>query len=145
MSFWTHINGAVYGTTYVTKKELQKYFKVVHYGDKKVLWDTCNVPCGSEGSLDVSIYEGEDHLIHISFFGNLRGFEEYEHPSIIEWVKKFIKENSIWVRSGLININSDIYDHSYSEEELDLYYTEEYTEFPTGEFNKVFTYTHRSV
>ena len=139
MSFWTHVNGVVYGTTYVTKRELQKSFKVVHYSDEDSVWDACNVPCGSEGSLDVSIHEGEDHLMHISFFGNLRGFEEYEHPNIIEWVKKFIREHNIWVRSGLININSDIYYHSYSEKELDAYYTEEDTEFPVGEFKRALT------
>ena len=126
MSLWTHVNGSLrvknmkaqLGKKSVKKykKELESLFKTVSFYDESKKWKQCNVPCGSEGSLSVSIWVSEEgDLSTINFFGDLRGF--YNDLAIIEWIDNIIADNSFFIRDGVMTVNGKVY--VYKEERDD--------------------------
>lgn len=106
MSQWTHIAGVVRidGLPVVVglnqEQERAEIIKMIgntcdfEDGDDK--WDACNVPCGSEGSIQYSYAfsgrdEGIGHSITrsaIPIYGDLRDYSDAE--AIIKWFKQVI-------------------------------------------------------
>lgn len=118
MSLWTHVNGALridninYTLEPVSvrkyKKELKSLFKTVSFKGLPYEWAACNVPCGTEGSLNVSIWVANDgEMATINFFGDLRGFTDTD--GVIEWIDNIIINNSLSVRDGIMSMNEEVY------------------------------------
>lgn len=118
MSLWTHVNGALridninYTLEPVSvrkyKKELKSLFKTVSFKGLPYEWAACNVPCGTEGSLNVSIWVANDgEMATINFFGDLRGFTDTD--GVIEWIDNIIIDNSLSVRDGIMHMNEEVY------------------------------------
>lgn len=73
MSVWTTIH-AVIKIKNISPSELVGEFKTVDFDeDDDAVWENCNVPKGTEGSLGVEINQCGDDCI-VWFIGNLRGF-----------------------------------------------------------------------
>lgn len=111
MSFWTHVNGSLRVDSLTG--DMRNLFRTVGFWGKDEEWEACNVPCGSEGSLDISIWynpqPNDASRYTINFFGDLRGFEEDEQPEIIEWLDNLIKDNNMIIRGGIVTINKKTY------------------------------------
>ena len=114
MSFWTHVNGAIrVDSTPLTNEEVKNLFKTcTFYGTEKE-WLECNVPRGSEGSIEISIWfnpcEKDNRRMVITMFGDLRGYEEHQHEDFLEWLNKLIDDNTLWVRDGVLTLNEKVY------------------------------------
>lgn len=110
MSRWTHINGSIRVDSLRLLGDCQeprfdKLFKTVTYED--IGDQECNVPCGSEGSIDVKVYTNKNEsciaAYVVSFFGDLRDFGGQED---IESVKKWFNNicSKLWVRQAVLQI-----------------------------------------
>lgn len=130
MSVWTHVAGIVrldcirvmYETEMIPKA-IQEYFgKELRWDDDDDAWKENYehkdrfLPCGSEGSLRMSIWENpnESHVsaYTVSIFGDLRDFDDAQ--SIIDWFKSKLDEESMskaipcWVRQASIVVRCEI-------------------------------------
>ena len=112
MSQWTHVAGLItldnLGATIIRlirfpgREELNKISKEVirdeklgytcDYESSQEDWDKCNVPCGSEGSIqyDILIYPYEHSLVwgNVSIWGDLRDFGTNEYPGLKKWFEE---------------------------------------------------------
>ena len=129
MSVWTHVAGivrldclrAMYKTEMIPKA-IQEYFgKELRWDDDHDAWkeqyehEDRFLPCGSEGSLRMSIWENpnESHVsaYTVSIFGDLRDFDDAK--SIIDWFKKKLNEELMsesipcWVRQASIVVETE--------------------------------------
>jgi len=124
MSYWTHVNGSLRIDCPHPVKNLdftrfdthiKNLFKVVHAHGSKEEWEACNIPYGSEGSLDVNIWINPElnyvARYTINFFGDLRDFEDYQHIEIVNWINELIIKNRLDVRAGIMTIDDRTYQY----------------------------------
>ena len=122
MSYWTHVNSSIRidNPYFVEDKEfkntdelIRNLFKTVDFNGTKKQWEECNVPCGSEGSLQASIWinKNKNHCgrYAVNLFGDLRDFEELQHKDIVDWINNLIIDNSLSIRDGVMTINEKVY------------------------------------
>ena len=97
MSIWTHVLGSIRfdgipGLTPEPDCGIPCTFE-----DDEKQWDKCNIPCGSEGSLIISIWDNsfESSLASntISIFGDLRSFDDEQQ--IIDYFERITKGRMI--------------------------------------------------
>ena len=116
MSQWTHVCGCIRydalrmaGMPYNTLCEIKKLVgNQVTFDDPKDKWDACNVPCGSEGSIQF-VFWSNPHLTSlaaftVSVFGDLRDFGKEDVPKIKEWFERITKGKGIIVRNAILEI-----------------------------------------
>lgn len=116
MSQWTHVNGAIrYDSLRMEGmpfNKLQDFKELLgntcSYEENEKTWDKCNVPCGSEGSIQFNFWSNP-HLsslasfgVHI--FGDLRDFGKEDVPKIEKWFEKVTKTKGVMVRSAILEI-----------------------------------------
>lgn len=123
MSYWTYVNGSIRVDSVPLKnKEIRALFKTCKFGGSVEEWESCNVPRGSEGSLQVLLHfnssKYEACRVTMTIYGDLRGFEESRHHEIIEWINGIIKDNDMSVRDGVLTLNDKTYRHKevYNDE-----------------------------
>jgi len=117
MSQWTHVNGAIrfdalrvagmpFNTIESYKKLLGNTFS---YEDDEEDWDKCNVPCGSEGSIQFNFWASSDLAQMAAFgvhvFGDLRDFGKEDVPKIEEWFNRVTTTEGVMVRSAILEID----------------------------------------
>lgn len=108
MSQWTHVNGSIrYDAGYRNpkKEELKKLIGIMaNYGDADS-FEKCNMPCGSEGSIEYNIYENENlndlAAFVVSIWGDLRDYNNSKE--IEEWFHKITKDQ--FIRSAILEID----------------------------------------
>ena len=132
MSYWTHVNciirvDEVYGYK-ADAGMLRDLFKTCIYDSSEKEFAECNVPCGSEGSLQVSIWTnpseyGVDRYT-VSIFGDLRDYEETRHQEIVEWLNHMIQDKELMIRDGVLTINGKTYRYEYQTNIFELVYKE---------------------
>lgn len=137
MSYWTHVNGSIrVDSVQLKNKEIKALFKTCKFDSPFEEWEDCNVPRGSEGSLQVLLHfnssKYEACRVTMTIYGDLRGFEESRHHEIIEWINGIIKDNDMSVRDGVLTLNNKTY--RYNE-----VYNDEYDLVSSG-FELVHTY-----
>ena len=137
MSYWTHVNGSIrVDSTPLKTKDVKGLFKTCKFNSPLEDWEACNVPRGSEGSIQVLLHFNPDRYeacrITMTIYGDLRGFEESQHHEIIEWINGIIKDNDMSVRDGVLTLNEKTY--RYNE-----FFGDEYNIIPHG-FELVHTY-----
>jgi hypothetical protein len=133
MSQWTHVCGAIRIDAMpildnLTTSKIKKLFgNTARFEDGQDVWDKCNVPTGSEGSVQYRIDDnsGEYSLTWgvIYFWGDLRDYDDYNE--IYKWIKKSCEH--LMIRSCSIKIDveykgkyliTDIFDGNKTEIEL---------------------------
>ena len=119
MSNWTHVAGIVRIDTFdtanpETEEQIRKVFgKAVDWDSPEELWEEYHahpevfLPCGSEGSLDMTIWINPDRFClpraTVSIFGDLR---DHDDPNeIVEWFKE--KCSKFWIRNASIVVNNE--------------------------------------
>lgn len=123
MSQWTHVCGCV-RVDYLPfidgnekgkdfKYKLKEIFgKTCNWKDSRDIWNNCNVPCGSEGSIQYDIeHTACDNSVSwgvVYIWGDLRDYENAN--AIYEWIKKATE--TLIIRSCSVKIDVE-YQHSY--------------------------------
>ena len=99
MSIWTHVAAIIRidsirvpGMGPQSKEELEEVLgPVAMFGSSNEDWNSCTLPCGSEGSLQYAIWENKDEnclaAFTVSVFGDLRDYEETK--PIEKWFNAF--------------------------------------------------------
>jgi len=120
MSQWTHVNGAIrydalripgLDTPFYSQAEVKKFLgNTASFEDDEAVWDACNVPCGSEGSIEFVVHENPSETSLAAFgvhvFGDLRDFGSDEDiEKIREWFKRVTTKKGVMVRSAILEIN----------------------------------------
>jgi hypothetical protein len=88
MSQWTHVAATIRFDALrlpgiaVGRMTLADLGRTVQYDQPVTAWDACDVPCGSEGSLQTSLYEDPDTSNMAAYvatiWGDLRSYEDVE-------------------------------------------------------------------
>jgi len=127
MSQWTHVCGCIRydalrmaGMPYATLDQIKELIgHPVNYDDAKEKWDACNVPCGSEGSIQFVFWSNRSlnslAAFTVGIFGDLRDFGSEDVPKIKEWFEKVTKSEGVMVRSAILEIEVE-----YSDEPIIL-------------------------
>lgn len=116
MSQWTHVNGSIRVDTIrrvMPDLDFVSLFKTCTFNSSPEEWAACNVPCGSEGSIQFNIWDNPDkaHLAAytINFFGDLRDYDD--EKELVKWLQDTCRELGI-VRDAIMSV--DIESKSYS-------------------------------
>lgn len=133
MSQWTHVCGAIRIDSFPVVDDINKGKVKAAFGttcvfdDSEDVWEMCDVPCGSEGSLQYKIDDnGGEYSITwgiVYIWGDLR---HYSNPqAIYEWIKKAC--SNFMIRSCSVKIDveygdkylvTDVYDGNKTTIEL---------------------------
>ena len=98
MSIWTHVVGVIRfdGLSFAGTPEPDCGF-TCDFEDNEDTWDRCNIPCGSEGSLQISKWinpEGSALARYTySIFGDLRDYDD--EKEIIDYFNRIVKDQMI--------------------------------------------------
>lgn len=122
MSQWTHVNGSIRfdalrieGMPFNTAKEIEELLgNTATFEDSEDVWDKCNVPHGSEGSIQFHLWVNPN-LHHIAaftvgIFGDLRDFGADDVHKIEEWFKRVTETEHIMIRSAILEIDVEYTD-----------------------------------
>lgn len=107
MSIWTHVAGCIRvdAFSFMPQPDFKKIFI-------KELWDEkddgeCNIPTGSEGSLDYRIIKNPDSTslsaYTVVIFGDLRDFGKKDKNEIINWWNRVLKECGM-IRQAILQV-----------------------------------------
>lgn len=110
MSQWTHINGCIRidgipAIEDISKADVKKVFgNTCDYDSPDSQWHLCNVPCGSEGSLQYEILQVGDGMVlyTVPIWGDLRDYDDVE--AIKKWFDK-ITSSGLMIRSAVLQIH----------------------------------------
>lgn len=118
MSQWTHVNGSfrIDGLGYTSDADIYKVFgEEVGYHDTSFAGCGSSgktLPCGSEGSLNMSIWRNPDSRCLASFtvnvFGDLRDYGGGDIDSLVSWFDEIC--NKMWIRQAVLEINDEYSD-----------------------------------
>jgi len=103
------------GMPYATMEEIKKLIgNPVNFEDSQEKWDACNVPCGSEGSIQFVFWSNPSLNAFAAFtvgvFGDLRDFGTEDVPKIKEWFERVTKSDGVMVRNAIIEIEVEYQD-----------------------------------
>ena len=110
MSHWVHINGSVrYDTISINEPATEPEFNTCSFRDELEVWDKCNVPCGSEGSIQVSkldVYRTPTQaFVTYGFSGDLRDYDISKADELETWINSLVPDDmSIWIRQGIFQV-----------------------------------------
>jgi hypothetical protein len=121
MSQWTHVAGLIridaieFLDGNIRERLKSAFGNCVEYEDDQETWDICNVPCGSEGSVQYKIQKTATSDSQMSWgvvyiWGDLRDYQDAE--SIYNWIKQSIENWQLNVRSCSVKIDVE-YQKSY--------------------------------
>ena len=109
MSIWTHVAGVIRIDGLDEDFNWDELLgKEVGYNDSYDVWEDAGshpneyMPCGSEGSLEKSIWKNPDeHCLAaytVSVFGDLRDYDDLD--AIVKWFEQVCKK--LWVRNAVL-------------------------------------------
>jgi len=113
MSQWTHINGCIRidGIPCIEdnvdiESVREKLGVTCRYNSPHKRWKECNVPCGSEGSIQYKIISAGHGLVlwTVAVWGDLRDFGSKDVKKIRKWFKKITEESGLSIRSAILEI-----------------------------------------
>ncbi len=121
MSTWTHVNvgirfdglpGMISSVAFAPDLG-----NVCHYKDSEEVWGKCNIPCGSEGSLQFSRVEYGTGLpwLAVHIWGDLRDYSDVDE--IITYLNRICNKMMIRDGIGIIEVEGDktVYVHYDSD------------------------------
>lgn len=112
MSVWTHITGNIRidGAPGLTKISTVEALKKVlgntcSFDDDEAVWDACNVPKGSEGSLQYEVIEYGDGLlwVTVAVWGDLRDYDFI--AEIKAWFERILCAEGLIVRQAVLSVS----------------------------------------
>jgi len=113
MSQWTHVNGCIRidGIPNIEDnvdiKSIREILGITcRYNSPDKRWKECNVPCGSEGSIQYKIISAGHGLVlwTVAVWGDLRDFGSKDVKKIRKWFKKITEESGLSIRSAILEI-----------------------------------------
>lgn len=116
MSIWTHVVATIriddFNGIIDSKKKinLEKIFTRDTYYNRN---DNCNIPYGSEGSLDVEIIdrdeEGTEYMRVVTIWGDLRDYDKKDCEEIKEWWRKIPQRlgKACAIRNAVLQASSE--------------------------------------
>ena len=116
MSQWTHVNGAIRfdalrieGMPFSTLGAIKELCgNTASFEDSEEAWDKCNVPQGSEGSIQFAYWASPDlHSIAafgVHVFGDLRDFGTDDVPSLRKWFERVTQTKGVMICSAIMEI-----------------------------------------
>lgn len=114
MSQWTHINGSIridHIQQLAPPIPFGEIFKTAHYDDPDAKWNECNVPCGSEGSLQVNVWTNPDKsclaVYTVNVFGDLRDYDNVDE--VREWFRSIVKNPGLIIRDAVLTCNVEFH------------------------------------
>jgi hypothetical protein len=114
MSQWTHVNGCIRIDGIpcidenVSREGIQKILgNACDYNSPEEAWNICNVPCGSEGSIQYALVEAGGGLVlwTVPVWGDLRNFGAGDVQEIKDWFDKVTKKSGLSIRSAILEID----------------------------------------
>lgn len=111
MSQWTHVTGCIRfdglpgAIQDHTVENVKKYLgNTCEFFSEREDWDKCNVPCGSEGSLQYKVLEVGGGLIWltVAIWGDLRSYDNV--TEIKEWFERVTHIKGLSVRGAVLEI-----------------------------------------
>jgi len=112
MSMWTHVNGSL--RIDCLDGDIHTMFHTFAWPATREERNACNVPRGSEESLQVSIWtnpvigsDGDSRQYVLTVFGDLRDYEDED--AIVAWINKIIVDHDMFIRDGVMTINDSVY------------------------------------
>lgn len=131
MSEWTHVIGAIrYDGLGALGKDQPDLGTSCGYYDDDEQWEECDIPCGSEGSLQYAIWTNpDDNCVArwiATIFGDLRDYDEGKSQEVIDYFNRIVKDH--FIRQGCFSFQindtkrSFVYSHKNKcfEEQLKL-------------------------
>jgi len=119
MSQWTHINGSIRVDCVRGLQPIPNFkelFKTCDWADDEDIWDACNVPKGSEGSVKVNIWENpeENHVAAytVQVFGDLRDFGTPDYPEVKKWFEDICLNKGLEIRNAVLEVDIE-YGNTY--------------------------------
>ena len=103
MSDWTHVNAAIRFDGMPGMFKRPKLGTTCRYDDEdRSKWKDCDVPCGSEGSLQYSLIEYGTGLpwLAVHIWGDLRDYQDID--AIVAYLTRIVEGQMI--RSGIAEI-----------------------------------------
>jgi hypothetical protein len=113
MSQWTHVNGCIRidGIPNIEDnvdiKSIREILGITcRYNSPDKRWKECNVPCGSEASIQYKIISAGHGLVlwTVAVWGDLRDFGSKDVKKIRKWFKKITEESGLSIRSAILEI-----------------------------------------
>ncbi len=118
MSQWTHVNGSIRIDSLRmlgADIDFKEMFKTADYESDYTEWDSCNVPMGSEGSIDINIWENLSECAMaaytVNFFGDLRDYDS--EKEIVDWFTKIVENKEIMIRDAVMCIDIEGRENTY--------------------------------
>jgi hypothetical protein len=120
MSRWTHVAGVIRVDSIpgvIPDPEFSKIFKTFNYHNAETMRNSCNVPYGSEGSLQVSVYTnpatvGVPRFI-VTIWGDLRDFgDDNDMVLMKKWWKKTLKQFPM-IRQAVLKVDDEHEENSF--------------------------------
>lgn len=111
MGQWTHINGSIRIDSLRligdNEPDFKNLFKTCTYDDNyEGDLSLCNVPCGSEGSIHISIWDNPRKnyvsAYTVNIFGSLKDFGEKDIPSVKKWFKRILFDEGLDIRQAVL-------------------------------------------
>ena len=127
MSTWTHVAGVVrvdaIGMGMATEVNWDDIFgkECLWEADPEVWKDADEhpekyMPCGSEGTLQKTVWTNPEKssmaAYTVGIFGDLRDW--YDIDVIVEWFKKIVRSEDLWVRSAVITVTDGYMSKTWS-------------------------------
>ena len=105
MSQWTHVNSSIRFDSLRILQDKPDLGFAVSFEDDEPAWEKCNIPCGSEGSLVIDLWENPSESCAAAYtaniFGDLRNYDDAEE--IIAYFNRIIEGRN--VRAGFFSID----------------------------------------
>ncbi len=109
MSTWTHIHGCIRIDgipaldNSIQERVRDALGKTCEFDSPEESWDVCNVPCGSEGSLQYQILTVGDGMVlyTVAVWGDLRDYEDEQ--AIIDWFNKVTVDSGLAIRGAVLS------------------------------------------
>ena len=107
MGVWTHVAGVIRFDSFTNKEP--DVGIACSYDDEENMWNSCNIPCGSEGSLQISIWTSPSKAsiakYTVSIFGDLRDYDSEQE--IIEYFDRITKNEVVRQATFTIKTNDN--------------------------------------
>lgn len=133
MSQWTHICGAIRldFLPVAQAPDLEKIFGVTcTFDSDDVSWEKCNVPCGSEGSLQYKIfYHQKENALNyciVYIWGDLRDYDD--HEEIHKWLSTCytkLRKHHYMIRDMVVKVHIEykkdyLFTSNWNDEKKDV-------------------------
>jgi len=135
MSQWTHVNGLIRIDGIPGMNIKPDFGKMctsdmlddMSYDEWGQVYEECDVPCGTEGSLHYKVHEVGSGMVwcNVSIWGDLRDYGSEGIDKIVQWIKERTYEQMIRQASIMIEVEDGRCVHMFFDRNVDDWMSEE--------------------